>query len=168
MFGSFGFLPFCSYRAKKAENQSSQDYLSPTVSTYLHGEQMGRDLETRPAPLHRHAEPSGILSIIVFILSSTPIITIIVYSHRSHHALHRPPTRSSCRAGGHLPHTSAGPTNIDKLTPTHHPKILVLPSAMMVLFLVTFRAPYAFAWSLLGYEVLAFVAPSFVDKRRRC
>ena len=28
--------------------------------------------------------------------------------------------------------TSAGPTNIDKLTPTHHPKIIVLPPALLV------------------------------------
>ena len=54
---AFLFPPFGSYLAKKAENKSSQDFLSPTVSTYLHGEQRGRGLETRPAPLHRHAEP---------------------------------------------------------------------------------------------------------------
>ena len=53
---AFLFPPFCSYLAKKAENKSSQDFLSPTVSTYLHGEQRGRGLETRPAPLHRHSD----------------------------------------------------------------------------------------------------------------
>ena len=129
---AFRLLPFGSFLSKRQKTKSSQDYLSPTVSTYLHGEQRGRGLETRPAPLHRHAEPSNVLSIIVFILSFSPIITIIVYSHRSLRALRRPPACSSCRAGGHLPHTSAGPTNIDKLTPTHHPKIIVLPPAHLV------------------------------------
>ena len=54
---AFRLLPFGSFLSKRQKTKRSQDYLSPTVSTYLHGEQRGRSLETRPAPLHRHAEP---------------------------------------------------------------------------------------------------------------
>ena len=135
VFGSFGLPALGSYLSKSRKTKAAKIFCR-LRSTHTCMASRGAEASKLGPPLY--------IAIQTFPGYFDNRFYIIVYTDNNDYrfiptvpsvpsvVLNRPPTRSSCRAGGHLPHTSAGPTNIDKLTPTHHPKILVLPPALLV------------------------------------